>query len=344
MKKRIVVVFLALGLAVFGWGLAEEAKPAGYHLLKTITLGGEGGWDYLALETQTRLLYVSHGAEVDVVNVDTEAKLEPITGLEGVHGVAFAYDRGRGYISNGRGNSVTVFDLKTNKVLGEIKLAEQNPDAILYDKFSDRVFTFNGRSANATAIDAATEKVVGTVDLGGKPEFAQTDGQGTIFVNNEDTSEVVAFDARKLAVVKRWSIAPGEGPSGLAIDLKNKRLFSVCDELMVVSDYENGKVVTTVPIGRGPDATRFDPETGLVFASCGEGVLTVIRQESADKYTVVESVPTARGARTMELDLKTHKVFLDTAEFGPAPGATAEHPRPRPPVLPGTFKLLILGK
>ena len=169
----------------------------------------------------------------------------------------------------------------------------------MFDAFSDRVFTFNGRTGNATAIDAATDKVVGTVDIGGKPEFAVTDGKGTIFVNNEDTSEIVVFDAKSLEVKKRWSIAPGEGPSGLAIDLKNKRLFSVCDAVMVVSDYENGKVVTTVPIGGGPDAVRYDAGAGLVFASNGEGTLTVVKQDSADKYTVLETVPTARGARTM---------------------------------------------
>ena len=346
MSKRESFILVLLGVALLAMSLfgMQSAAPGGYHFLKKMAIGGEGGWDYLALETETRLLYVSHGMQFEVLNADTGAKLEPITGLKGVHGVTFAYDRGRGYISNGRGNSVTVFDLKTNKVLEEIPLAEQNPDAILYDKYSGRVFTFNGRSANATAIYAATNKVVGTVAIGGKPEFAQTNGQGTIFVNNEDTSEVVAFDPKSLAVRKRWTIAPGEGPSGLAIDLKNKRLFSVCDKVMVVSDYEQGKVVTTVPIGEGPDAVRYDPETGLVFASCGEGILSVIKQESADTYTVLGSVPTARGARTMELDTKTHNVYTVTAEFGPAPAATAENPRPRPTIVPGSFAVWVIGK
>jgi DNA-binding beta-propeller fold protein YncE len=346
MKKKslFLTISLVLGLVCFSLAPAQQAKPAGYHFLKKIVIGGEGGWDYLVLDVQTRLMYVTHGAQVEVVNVDTGAKLEPITGLKGVHGVAFAPDKGRGYISNGRGNSVTVFDLKTNKVLLEIPITEQNPDAILYDKFSDRVFTFNGRTANATAIDAETNKPVGTVDIGGKPEFAQTDGRGMIFVNNEDKSEVVAFDAKSLEVKKRWSIAPGEGPSGMAIDLKNKRLFSVCDKILAVSDYENGKLVTTVPIGGGPDAVRYDPATGLVFASCGEGVLTVVKQESADTYSVLESVPTAPRARTMELDPKTHNVFVVTAEFGPTPAPTPEQPRPRPPVVPGTFQLLVYGK
>ena len=325
---------------------ASEAAPAaaGYHLLKKHVLGGEGGWDYMALDGRTRLLYVTHGNAVEIMNIDTGVKGEAITGLEGVHGVAFAPERNRGYLSNGRGNSVSVFDLETRKILGEIPSSGQNPDSVMYDAFSGRVFTFNGRTANATAIDAATDKVVGTVDIGGKPEFAVTDGKGTIFVNNEDTSEVVAFDAGSLEIKKRWSIAPGEGPSGLAIDLKNKRLFSVCDKVMVVSDAENGKVVATVPIGDGPDAVRYDPGTGLIFASNGEGTLTVIQQVSADAYDVLETVPTARGARTMELDPKTHHVFVVTAAYGPAPAPTPEQPRPRPAVVPGSFMVLEFGK
>jgi DNA-binding beta-propeller fold protein YncE len=298
----------------------------------------------MALDGRTRLLYVTHGNAVEVLNVDTGVKGEPITGLKGVHGVAFAPERNRGYISNGRGNSVSVFDLTTHKLLDEIPSSGQNPDSVMYDAFSGRVFTFNGRTANATAIDAATNKVVGTVDIGGKPEFAVTDGQGTIFVNNEDTSEIVAFDAKSLQVKTRWSIAPGEGPSGLAIDLKNKRLFSVCDGVMIVSDYVNGKVVATVPVGDGPDAVRYDAATGLVFASNGGGTLTVVKQLSADTYEVAETVPTGRGARTMELDPKTHHVFVVTAEYGPAPAPTAEQPRPRPPVVPGSFMVLEFGK
>jgi DNA-binding beta-propeller fold protein YncE len=340
---RVGLVVL-LAVAIAGFAVAQAQKPAGYHLLKKHVLGGEGGWDYMALDGKTRLLYVTHGNAVEVLNVDTGVKGEAITGLQGVHGVAFAQDQGRGYISNGRGNSVSVFDLKTHKVLEEVPSSGQNPDAIMYDAFSGRVFTFNGRTANATAIDAATNKVVGTVDIGGKPEFAVTDGTGMIFVNNEDKSEVVAFDAKSLEVKKRWSIAPGEGPSGLAIDLKNKRLFSVCDKVMVVSDFVNGKVVATVPVGGGPDAVRYDAKTGLVFASNGEGTLTVVKQESADKYMVVETVPTAPRARTMELDPKTHHVFVVTAEFGPAPAPTKEQPRPRPPVVPGTFQVLEFGK
>jgi DNA-binding beta-propeller fold protein YncE len=213
-------------MAIAGFAGAQAPKPAGYHLLKKHVLGGEGGWDYLALDGRTRLLYVTHGSAVEILDVATGVKGQAISGLKGVHGVAFAPERNRGYISNGRGNSVSVFDLKTHEILAEVPSSGQNPDSVMYDAFSGRVFTFNGGTANATAIDAATNKVVGTVDIGGKPEFAVTDGKGTIFVNNEDTNEVVAFDAKTLQVKTRWSIAPGEGPSGLAIDLKNTRLLS----------------------------------------------------------------------------------------------------------------------
>ncbi len=342
MKECRVCLVVLLVLTIPGFAAAQEQNPSGYHLLKKHVLGGEGGWDYMALDASTRLLYVTHGNAVEVLNVDTGVKMDPITGLEGVHGVAFAPERNRGYLSNSRGNSVSVFDLETHEILEQVPSTGQMPDCIMYDSFSDRVFTFNGRTANATAIDAATNTVVGTIDIGGKPEFARTDGQGTIFVNNEDESEVVAFSATTLQVETRWSIAPGEGPSGMAIDLKTERLFSVCDMVMVVSDYAVGRVVATVPIGNGPDAVRFDPGTGLIFASNGEGTLTVIRQDSVDRYTVLETIPTARGARTMELDLETHHVFVVTAEYGPTPAPTSEQPRPI--LIPDSFMVLEFGK
>lgn len=343
-KKHSLILIGSLALALAGFAAVQQAAPSGYHLLNKIMIGGEGGWDYLALEAKSRLLYVSHGNAFEVVNVDTGTKLDPIPNLKGVHGVAFAPDRNRGYISNGRGNSVTVFELETRKVLEEVPVSGKNPDSIMYEPVSGRIFTFNGATANTTAIDAATNKVVGTIDLGGKPEFAVHDGKGIIFVNNEDKSEIIAFDAKTLEIKTRWPIAPGEGPSGLAIDLKNKRLFSVCDKVMVVSDFENGKVVATVPIGSGPDAVRYDPGTGLVFSSNGEGTLTVVKQVSANEYAVLETVKTAPRGRTMELDPKTHSVFIVAAEYGPAPAPTAEQPRPRPVPVPGTFQVLIFGK
>ncbi len=342
-KGKKIAVTVAPDGTILEPAPAAGEKTAAYRLLKKHVLGGAGGWDYLALDVRTRLMYVTHGDVVEILNVDTGAKGKPITGLKGTHGVAFAPERNRAYISNGRSDSVAVLDLATHEAVDEIPTSGKNPDAILYDAFSGRVFTFNGRTANATAIDAETNKVVGTVGIGGKPEFAVTDGKGAIFVNNEDTSEVVAFDAKTLAVTKRWSIAPCEGPSGLAIDLANRRLFSVGDKVMAVSDCDGGKVVATVPIGDGPDAVRYDAAAGLLFASNGEGTLTVIRQESADVYRVLQTVPTGRGARTMELDPKTHHIFVVTTEFGPAPAPTPENPRPRPAIIPGTFQVLELG-
>jgi DNA-binding beta-propeller fold protein YncE len=338
--------FLALALVLFlsGTGLGAGQKPAGYHLLKKTVLGGEGFWDYLALNTETRVLYITHGSEVVLFQVDSGRKLPSITGLQGVHGVAFAPKLGRGYISNGRADVLTVFDLKSGEKSAAIKTGA-NPDAILYDDFSGRLFSFNGRSADATAVNTADNSVAGTIPLGGKPEFAQSDGHGTIFVNIEDTGEIAAFDSRSLKVLRRWKLAPGEEPSGLALDNKNRRLFSVCaNNLLVVSNADTGAIVATAPIGSGCDGVRFDPATGLIFSSNGEGTLTVIRQVTPDRYEVAETVPTARGARTLEIDLQTHHVFLATAEFAPPAAATAKNPRPRPQVLPGTFQLLEFGK
>jgi YVTN family beta-propeller protein len=333
--------FLSLLIAfASAMAAAAEQQAAGYRLLKKTVLGGEGFWDYLTLDGNGRTLYIAHGDRVEIVNVDSAVKGEPITGLSGVHGVAIAPEYGRGYISNGRSDSLTVFDLKTRQKTTEIKTGA-NPDAVLYDGASRRVFSFNGRSADATAIDAASATVCGTVPLGGKPEFAVGDGKGNVYVNIEDTSEIVNFDSRTLQVLHRWKLAPGEEPSGLALDIANNRLFSVCgNRMLMVVDSKTGAIVCTVPIGGGSDAVKFDPGSGLIFSSNGEGTLTVIHQDAPDKYSVRETVPTVRGARTMAVDPKTHHVFLVTAEFGPAPAATPEHPRPRPAILPGTFTLL----
>lgn len=339
-------LFLAMALVVFLFRpvLVAGQKPTGYHLIKKTVLGGEGFWDYLALDKEARIMYITHGSEVVLFHVDSGKQLPSIAGLQGVHGVAFAPRFGRGYISNGRADVLTVFDLKTREKSAEVKTGS-NPDAILYDDLSGRLFSFNGRSADASAVNAADNSVAGTVPLGGKPEFAQSDGSGTIFVNIEDTSEIAAFDSRSLQVLRRWKLAPGEEPSGLALDEKNRRLFSVCaNKLLVVSNADSGAIVATVPIGSGCDGVRFDPATGLIFSSNGEGTMTVVRQEAPDKYSVVDTVATARGARTLELDLRTHHVFLITAELAPAPAATAESPHPRPRGVPGTFQVLEYGE
>jgi len=280
-----------------------------------------------------------------VIDADTGKSVGDIADTPGVHGIALAPELGRGFTSNGREGTVSIFDIKTLATNSKVKVGE-NPDAILYDPASKRVFTFNGRSQDSTAIDAATGKVVGTIKLDGKPEFAATDAKGGIWVNIEDKSELVAIDPNKLEVKAKWPLAPCTEPSGLAIDRKKRRLFAGCDnKMMAVVDADSGKVLATPPIGDGVDATAFDPETGLAFASCGgDGVLTVVREDSPDKFSVAENVPTQKGARTMALDTKTHKVFVVTAQFGPRPAPTADNPHPRPAILPDSFVVLVVGK
>src|SRR6266576_10562 len=323
---------------------AAVAGPSGYNVAKTYKIGGEGGWDYLTVDSKARRVYISRGTHVMVVDADSYAVLGDITGTNGVHGIAIASDMDKGFVSDGRDNNVTIFDTRTLKVLGTAP-AGKNPDAIIYDPASKRVFAFNGSSKDATAIDAKSGTVAGTIPLGGKPEFAVADEKGHVFVNIEDTSEIVQFDSNKLAIENRWKIAPGEEPSGLAIDRKHRRLFSVCsNKLMVVVNADNGNVVATLPIGQGTDAAGFDPETGFAFSSNGEGTLTVVHEDSPDKFSVVDTLPTQPRARTMALDVKTHQVFTVTAEFGPAPAPTAQQQRPLPPMLPGTFTLIALSR
>ena len=280
-----------------------------------------------------------------VVDADSGALVGDIPNTKGVHGIAVVPDMNRGFTSNGRDSTVTVFDLKTLKVLKQIPVGK-NPDVIIYDPASKRVFSFNGASNDVTAIDAQSETVAGTISLGGRPELAVADEGGHIFVNLEDKSQVVEVDSHKLTVLNRWSLAPGEEPTGLAFDRKRKRLFAVCaNKMMVVMNAENGKVITTVPIGSGVDGAGFDATTNMAFSSNGgDGTLTVVHEDSPDQFRVVENVPTQRGARTMTVDPKTHRVFLVTAEFGSTPVATPEQPRPRPSIVPGSFTLLIFGK
>jgi YVTN family beta-propeller protein len=316
----------------------------GYHLLKKIEVGGEGGWDYLYVDSAGRRLYVSRSTRVMVFDVDTGKSVGEIPDTPGVHGIAIADDLGRGFTSNGRDASVTIFELKTLKPISKVKVGT-NPDCILYDLATHRVFAFNRGSSDVSAIDAKTGEVAGLIALGGHPEFATADGKGMVFVNLDNKSEIVAIDSRKLVAKAHWPVAPGEDPSGMAIDRKHNRLFSVCgNKKMTVMDAASGKVVAELPIGAGPDAAAFDPDTNLAFSSNGEGTLTVVHQDSADKYSVVENVPTQRGARTMALDPKTHNIFLAAAQYGPAPAATTERPNPRPPMLPNSFVILVFGK
>ena len=327
-------------LAVLGASMAASlvfAAATGYHITGEIKVGGEGGGDYLTVDSAARRLYVSHATHVVVVDLDGNKVVGDIPNTPGVHGIAIASELNRGFISNGRGNNVTIFDLKTLKPVGTVQTGE-NPDSIRYDASSGRVFAFNGRSKSATAIDAKGGTVVGTITLPGKPEFSVADGKGKVYVNIEDTSEIVEIDAAKATVLKKYSLQPCEEPSGLAIDAKNRRLFSVCaNRVMAVSDPDAGKVLATPAIGAGSDGAAFDAGTGYAFSSNGDGTLTVVQQVGG-KYDVLENIATERGARTIAVDEKTHKVYLPTAKTAPSAGGG------RASYVPDTFKVLVVGK
>ena len=344
-RKRLFVIAgsLLISLVVISVAhprtAAPQAGPSGYRVIKTISVPGDEGWDYVAVDSDARRVYVSHSSHVVVLDADTYAIVGDIPDTQGVHGIAIAPDLGRGFVSDGRANTVTIFDPKTLKTIGTVK-AGTNPDAIIYDPHTKRVFTMNGHSQDTTAINAADGTVAGTLALGGKPEFAVADGHGNIFVNIEDKSELVQFDSQKLTVLNRWPLKPCEEPSGLAVDWTTRRLFAGCgNKMMAIIDADTGKIVATPPIGDGVDANGFDPATDLAFASTGEGVLTVVHEESPDKFTVVENIPTKKSARTMALDLKTHNIFLPAADFDPpAPGQR------RGKMKPGSFVVLVVGK
>ena len=316
---------------------AVVAAATGYHLTGEIKIGGEGGWDYLTVDSAAKRLYVSHATHVVVVDLASDKVVGDIPDTPGVHGIAIAAELNRGFISNGRGNNVTVFDVKTLKPISQVPTGD-NPDSIRYDAVSGRVFAFNGRSKSATAIDAKTGQVAATITLPGKPEFSVADGKGKLYVNIEDTSELVEIDAAKATLTKKYSLAPCDGPSGLAIDTTKRRLFSVCtNRVMAISDPDAGKVIATPPIGVGPDGAAFDPGTGYAFSSNGDGTLTVV-QQTGGNWETVENIATERGARTIAIDEKTHILYLPTAlSATPTPGA-------RSAFVPGTFKILVVGK
>ena len=321
-------------------GVNVYAAEPGYHVIKKIQLGGEGSWDYLTVDNAARRLYVSRGTHVMIIDLETDKLVGDLPNTPGVHGIAIATELNRGFTSNGRANTATIFDLKTLKVLGEVKTG-QNPDAILFDPLTKRVFTFNGRSNDATVFDAATGEVVKTIKLGGKPEFSTSDGKGKIFVNIENTSEVVEIDGQKLEVAKRYSIKPGEEPSGMGLDVDHHRVFSGCaNKMMTVLDAQSGKLISTVAIGEGVDGNGFDPELKLAFSANGEGTLTVARESTPGNYEVAETVVTLPGARTMTIDPKTHNIYLPTAQFPPTPAGS----RQRPIAVKDSFMILVVGK
>ena len=341
---KIKSVFSTVGLlSLCLSGIGQAAPAPGYHLIKRVPLAGDTGWDYLTCDAAARRIYISRGTHVMVLNADDFKVVGDIPNTDGVHGIALAPELNRGFISDGKADTVTIFDLRTLKTLGTAPTGN-NPDGIAYDSATRRVFACNGRSNNATVINAATGKVDGTIALSGKPEFPAADGRGHVFINIESTSEVDVIDSRKLTVDARWPVAPGESPSGLAIDRIHHRLFVGCDgQKMIVLSSDNGSLKAAPAIDDGVDATAFDAGTGLAFSSNGSGTLTVVHEDSSESFPVVQVVATQKGARTMALDTKTHQVTLITAQFVPAPPPAPGQKHLRPKLIPGSVVLLVYG-
>lgn len=336
-----LLVLCTLALAA----VRTHAAEVSYHFLKEIPVGGEGGWDYLTIDAKGRRLYVSHGNNVVVVDIDKDSVVGEITNTPGVHGLAPAPELQRGFTSNGRENKCSIVDLKTLLTIARVDTGE-GPDGMLYEPGQQEAYMFNGRGQSATVIDGKTGKVVATVPLGGRPESAAADPQAErVYDNLENKNEVVAIDTRKHEVVNRWPIAPGEEAAGMAIDLAHHRLFLGChNKLMVMMDSTNGKVVASVPIGEGNDFTVFDPGTQLAFSSCGDGTVTIAHEDSPEKLTVAQTLTTERGARTMALDPKTHKIYLGAAKYEAPAGGSSGGGRERRRMVPGSFKILVYEK
>lgn len=339
--KRAVKNHLAL-IILSASTLVSAGSTGGYHLVKEIPVSGDGAWDYLTIDAEARRLYVSHGTQVEVVDLDSEKPVGKVADLNGVHGIAIAAKLGRGFITSGLSSTVTIFDLKTLKHLGEVP-AGKSPDGVLYDSVSGRVFAFNHHGDNVTVFGASDGKTAGTIELGGEPEFPVNDEKGSVWVNLENKSTLVRIDAQSLQVTGRWPTAPCVEPASMAIDREHRRLFIGCgNQLMAVADPDTGKIITTMPIGVHVDATAFDPGTGLIF-NANNGSVTIIHQDSADQYSAVETVTTKLKANTLAVDPKTHKVYLPSATVT-VPQATPEIPRPVVIRAPGTFKILVLDK
>jgi len=334
-----VFVMFTVGLLLpeFAENQSSPTGTSGYHLVKTIPLGGTEGWDYVTVDSQARRLYIGRDDHIDVVDVDSGAIVGKITGLSHTHGIALAPDLGKGFTSDGDANTSTIIDLKTLQKIGSVKTGK-DPDSFVYDEVTRRVFIMNSAGGDATVINAADGTLAGTVKLDGQPEAAVADGRGKIFINLTDQNQIVEVDARTMSILHRWSLAPCEGPSGLAMDRKNRRLFSVCDNLMMaVMDADTGKVLATPAVGAGTDGSLFDPDTQNAYASAGgSATLTVIHEDSPDQFRVIDNVSTQSGARTMTLDEKTHNVLLVTARHG--------HGSTHSQVLPNTFVVLVVGK
>jgi YVTN family beta-propeller protein len=339
MKKTISV----LAVVILAANLQAQTNPA-YKVIKKISVVGDVGWDYLTVDEVAQHLFLSHGNVVNVVDVKTDKTIATIEDTKGVHGIAIANDLNKGFISNGRDTSITVFDLKTLATLEKIKIKGINPDAILYDEFTHKVFSFNGRSNDITVLDAKTNKIVATIALTGKPEFAVSNGKGLVYVNIEDKSTITVFDAVTFKIKDVWSLTPGEEPTGLAFDKQTQRLFSVCDKVMVVVNAENGKIVTTVPIGEGCDGVMFDATKKCIYTSNGDGTMTIIKEENENTYKVLQTLQTQKGARTIALNNTTHQLYMPTAERGERPAPTKEDPEPRAKIKPNSFVVLVVGE
>ncbi|MBF0500380.1 MAG: YncE family protein [Candidatus Riflebacteria bacterium] len=340
MRKSVLALCCLSLLCLTNAGQAQTASSQ-YKIANRISVDGEGGWDLLAVDETSGRLYMSHSTMVQVIDTKAGKVVGTIPNTNGVHAIAIASDLKKGFITCGKDSTVAIFDLESLKILASVAVTGQNPDAILYDSFSHQVFVFNGKSSNATVIDANTNKVTSTIALDGKPELPVSDENGTVFVNLEDKSMIDVINAKTMKVEQKWPIAPGEEPTGLAIDKENNRLFAGCNnKMMVVIDSKTGKVITTLPVGEHVDGVAFDPEKKRAYSSNGDGTLTVVQEEGKDKFSVLETVTTQKGARTLAVDTKTHHIFLPTAEFGPPPAPTTEHPKPRPSIKPGTFVIL----
>lgn len=338
MRRTLFVISAMLLAAV----LCFAQSKGGYHLLNKIPAAGDGNWDYLYLDSDARRLYVSHGTQVEVIDVDADKWVGKVDGMNGVHGIAIAPKLGRGFITSGNTSTVKMFDLKTLQSLADIP-AGNGPDGVLFEPVTQRVFAFNHRGGTLTVIDAVAGKALENIELGGQPEFPVTDGKGTIWVNNEDKSMLLKIDAKGMKVLERWPVAPCEAPASMAMDQKNRRLFIGCNsKVMAVADPDSGKIITTLPIGEHVDATAFDPATKLIF-NANRASVTIFHQDSADKYSEVQTLETMPRANTLALDPKTKKIYLSTAQYEEKPAATPDG-KPRQVMVPGSFTVLVYGK
>ncbi len=334
MKK----LFIVLAIACLGTSYGQDFKVS-----RKISIAGDGGWDYLTVDDLNQHLFVSHGDVVNVVDLKTDKTIATILDTKGVHGIAIANEFNKAFITCGKDNTVSVIDLTTFALIEKVKIEGQKPDAVIFDKVTNYIFTFNAKSNDATVLDAKTNKIIKTIPLGGKPEFAVTNGKNLMYVNVEDKNEIKTVNTKTLEVIATYSVAPGDEPTGLAIDVKTNRLFSVCgNKMMLVLDAKTGKLIQNIPIGDGCDGVMFDTKNNLIFTSNGEGSMTIVKEESANKFTVVQTLETKKGARTIAISQTTKQLYMSTPEFGAKPEPTLENPKPRSSIVPNSFSVLVV--